>query len=509
MISARKLTTSLSRLMADFAHIEEAQDCDVSGVAMDSRAVKSGDIFLACRGANGATHGVEFCDMAIAKGAIAIAVDDEGSEQSKAISELRAKYDLPIFPVRGLNQKAGLIAARFFGQPSQALNVFGITGTNGKTSVSQFLAQCFTSLGRPCGVIGTLGSGMWGSLHDSGHTTPSAVAVQQTIYDMSQQQASELVMEVSSHGLEQGRVNGVEFNVAVLTNLSRDHLDYHGTMENYALAKALLFKQSQLTAAVLNLDDAFGRNLCRQTPDGVERVGYSLELDSSELVDKLVSGRIASLGHTGIVMDVTSPWGGGEIRSSLLGRFNAQNILAVLCSLLVSGVSFKQAANLLAEIKAPPGRMETFQVENAPLVVVDYAHTPDALENVLATLREHCQGEVWVVFGCGGNRDRGKRPQMGAIAETFANRVIVTDDNPRRENAQQIVDDILSGIRNIGAIRVEHDREQAIMMAIQQAATQDMVLIAGKGHEDYQIVGDEVRHFSDKEVVERVLGVAA
>jgi UDP-N-acetylmuramoyl-L-alanyl-D-glutamate--2,6-diaminopimelate ligase len=317
-------------------------------------------------------------------------------------------------------------------------------------------------------------------------------------------------MEVSSHGLEQGRVSGVEFDIAVLTNLSRDHLDYHGDMESYAQAKAKLFACSSLQTAVLNIDDEFGKDLAAHIPDEVQKIGYSLELEASNLVDKLVTGRIESLDHSGIVIAIKSPWGKGKIKSSLLGRFNAQNLLAVLSTLLAMKLPVDKAIAAVSVVDAPAGRMERFGgADMKPVVVIDYAHTPDALRNALSTLRDHCQGDLWVVFGCGGDRDTGKRSEMGSIAEVLADHVILTDDNPRTEDAKGIVADILSGISNRSIVEVEHDRATAIRSALKQAVSNDMVLIAGKGHEDYQIIGQEKHHFSDREVVEDFLGVAA
>lgn len=509
-MSNAKRQKTLSRLLADFARLEDGQNVDVSGVTMDSRTLQAGDLFFACRSVNGREHGSCYAGAAFEKGASAVLVDvDAQQDLSAELIELGKEFSRPVVAIESLDQLAGVIAARFYDQPSEAMKMVGVTGTNGKTSVSQYISQCLSAAKCSCGIIGTLGTGLWGELQMTGFTTPLAVQVQQTLAQLREQGAQAVAMEVSSHGLEQGRVSGVDFNVAVLTNLSRDHLDYHGDMENYAQAKARLFKIASLNSAIVNLDDDFGRSLVKQIALGVNVVGYSLEVENSELVNDLVSGRIERLDRSGMVVNVTSPWGQGQFRSHLLGRFNAQNLLAVLATLLVLDVPFEQALKLVGEVKAPAGRMEVFGGESQPIVVVDYAHTPDALRNVLATMRDHCLGRLWVVFGCGGDRDKGKRPEMAEIAEALADGVVITDDNPRSENAQSIVNDILNGIKERSVVVVEHDREKAIRYAVTQATNNDMVLVAGKGHEDYQLVGDQRLHFSDREVVQDILGVAA
>ena len=511
MTMQQKRQKTLSRLLADFAHIEDGQNVTVNGVEMDSRLVGRGELFLACRSVNGQAHGSTYARSAFQSGANAVAVDlCAGEVLSEDLQALAAEYSRPVVPVVDLDQKAGFIAARFFDYPSQVVNVIGVTGTNGKTSVTQFIAQSLSRINRACGVIGTLGTGLWGELNETGFTTPLGVAVQKTLAGFQAREVKDVVMEVSSHGLEQGRVNGVAFNLAVLTNLTRDHLDYHGDMESYAEAKKKLFLSDDLSAAIVNIDDDFGKRLLLDLHEGVESVGYSLELDSTRQVDKLVAGRLERLDHNGIVISVVTPWGKGKINSSLLGRFNAHNLLAVLSTLLVMDMPIEQAIEAVNAVVPPAGRMERFGGhESQPVVVVDYAHTPDALRNVLSTLRDHCKGDLWVVFGCGGDRDAGKRSEMGGIAEILADHIIVTDDNPRTEDAREIVSDILSGIHNHSVVTVEHDREAAINLALKDAVSSDIVLIAGKGHEDYQIIGREKRHFSDREVVEQLLGVAA
>jgi UDP-N-acetylmuramoyl-L-alanyl-D-glutamate--2,6-diaminopimelate ligase len=378
----------------------------------------------------------------------------------------------------------------------------GVTGTNGKTSVAHWVAQALSRLGRKAAVIGTVGNGFPpvgdapGALTPALNTTPDAIELQQRLAHYRQQGATACAMEVSSHGLAQGRVNGTRFNIAVLTNLTRDHLDYHGDMESYAAAKARLFNWPGLEWAVLNVDDAFGLQLESETrPSRV--AGYGFQRGA-------VVGDSLRLSQTGLHLHVRTDWGNADLDAPLLGRFNAANLLAVLTTLLVSGVKLDDACQALAHITPPPGRMQTFGGNAHPLVVVDYAHTPDALEKVLATLREIVSGgRLICVFGCGGNRDRGKRPLMGQAASRGADEVWVTSDNPRNEEPRRIIDDILAGTS--GKPHVEPDRARAIFEAIGGAHQGDVVLIAGKGHEEYQEIAGERQVFSDVAVARKAL----
>ncbi len=492
--AARSPDMSLCGLLAGFAAVDAANDCHVSGLALDSRRVQAGDLFFACRGSR--SHGNAFVADAIRAGAVAVAVE---AGDAAAVADA----GVPVVAVDQLAEKVGPIAARFFGDPSTHLKMIGVTGTNGKTSCSQFLAQALHSNAAPCGVIGTIGSGLCGDLLPSSHTTPDAIALQALLARMHDLGARHVVMEVSSHGLEQKRVSGVAFDVALLTNLSRDHLDYHGDMAAYALAKRRLFESPGLRWAVLNLDDALGRVLFDTLPASLPRIGYTLA--GAPTVGQVVQGVALNLHGGGLEMMVRSPWGEGRLQSTLLGRFNAANLLGTLAALLALEVPLDVALARLAAVQAPAGRMERFGGDDQPLVVVDYAHTPDALEQVLETLREHCRGTLWCVFGCGGDRDRGKRPQMAEVAERIADRVVVTDDNPRHEDPARITADILAGMARPSDHCVERDRAAAITGAIAEAGAGDVVLVAGKGHEDYQIIGDERRHFSDREVVAAAL----
>ena len=456
-------------------------DADIGGITLDSRHVRDGDLFVAFPGLR--HDGRDYIAQAVAAGAAAVVLESQGA--------VAHQLAVPSVQIEGLAEQLSALADRFYQQPSAALQVIGITGTNGKTSVSQMLAQALDRLGSRCGVIGTLGSGLAGALIDHGMTTPDAVAVQAQLASMRDQGASHVAMEVSSHALDQHRVAAVRFAVAVFTNLSRDHLDYHGTMAAYGEAKARLF-QRDLQAAVVNLDDAFGCELAERCAAPV--IGYSLSdpaatLYCRELVcDSLgLNARLQVQGRE------------FALRSPLLGSFNMSNLLAVLGSLLALGVDAGAAVEQVAQLQPPAGRMQRLGGGDLPLVVVDYAHTPDALEKALTALHQHAAGRVVCIFGCGGDRDNGKRPMMARVAEQFAEAVVVTDDNPRTEPSQQIIEQICQGAEHPQALTVIPNRAQAIASTIAAARPGDVILLAGKGHENYQEI-DGVRHpFSDIE----------
>lgn len=462
-------------------------------LADDSRLLQPGEYFLAYPGAAG--DGRKHIAAAVQAGAAGVLWEP-------AEFAWNSSWTVPNCPVSGLGEWAGELAGRSLDEPSKHMWMIGVTGTNGKTSCSHWIAQGLNAAGRRTAVVGTLGNGFPGHLQPATHTTPQALALQKLLASQRAEGAAAVAMEVSSHGLAQGRVNGVAFDVAVLTNLSRDHLDYHGDMASYAAAKASLFEWAGLRHAVLNMDDPFGQQLARQLGGGAAQLlGYGLQ--QGEL-------RAENLRATasGMSFDVVSPWGRASLSSPLLGRFNAANLLASLGALLVSGIGLEQAVAALQQVSPPAGRMQRLGGGMQPTVVVDYAHTPDALEKVLQTLRELVQadgagGRVLVVFGCGGDRDRGKRPQMGAIAGRLADQSVVTSDNPRREDAQQIIAEVLDGMA--GDYLVEPDRALAISGAIRMARRGDVVLLAGKGHEDYQEINGVRLPFSDVEVASRAL----
>lgn len=495
MMCAEVLTgVSLSTLLDGIADVSPENDRSISGISADSREVHEGDLFLALAGR--VHHGLEYLPQVERSGAQVVLWEPPAS--------VTAEGAVPCIPVPGLSRLAGVIADRFFGEPSAAQRVVGVTGTDGKTSCTHFIAEALSKSGFPCGLVGTLGYGPFGALDTGIHTTPDGVSVHRILARIRNAGASRVAMEVSSHGLDQGRVEGVRFDTAVLTNLTRDHLDYHGTAEAYTDAKERLFRNPALRTVVLNLDDPFGRRLAA-TLSGIERVGYSTEAARVSGARSLIADQI-ELRHDGIAFRVTGDWGEGRVDASLLGKFNVANLLATLAVLITDGMTLQDALAKIPLLSTVPGRMQRFGGNGDPLVVVDYAHTPNALGQVLRALREHGRGKLVCVFGCGGDRDKGKRSEMARIAECLADLSIVTDDNPRSENPEAIAGDIVAGFSNAAAYEVVRDRLTAIARAIDLAGPGDTVLVAGKGHEDYQLVGDQRLHFSDTEAVSRILG---
>ena len=401
-----------------------------------------------------------------------------------------------------LKYKVGLIASRYYNQPSLSLNTIGVTGTDGKTSVAHFLAQCLDAHDVHCGVLGTLGNGFINDLHPTGLTTVDALHVHKTLAEMQQAGARHVVMEVSSHGLDQGRVNGVAFSTAIFTNMGSDHLDYHGTVDKYAAAKKRLFYTPGLGAAVINLDDEFGRKLAKEVRDHVCVWGYSMQPDISayqDLADYFVHALEIKPFEKGFHLSVKTPKGAGHFEIPLLGRFNVANALSVLATLLISRFSFEDAIKSLSDIHSVDGRVEIISEDNKPVVVVDYAHTEQGLSAVCQLAREHFTGDVWCVFGCGGDRDRSKRPLMAKVAEKYADKIVVTTDNPRHEDPQEIINEVMAGFDSTENVEAVLDRRQAIDIAITNAQPGDVVLLAGKGHETGQIVGDDILPFDDAE----------
>ena len=468
------------------------------GITADSRCVRAGDVFAAYRGQ--VADGRTFIDDAIARGAYAVVWDAFGFRWNPA-------WEVANLAVDDLKAKLGAIADLIYGSPSKSLWVAGVTGTNGKTSCAHWIAQCLDVCGRRAGIIGTLGNGLVGALEATTHTTPDAALVHATLAKMRDEGATAVVMEVSSHALDQGRVNAVEFDAALFTNLTRDHLDYHGTMSAYGTAKARLFAWPGLGLRVINVDDPFGQSLAEAARGRSQNV-----LTYGLVKADIVPTRIA-ITQAGIDMTIATPWGSGEVTTKVSGTFNASNILGVLGVVVGSGVGLDAALDALAHITAPPGRMQRLGGGFEPLVVVDYAHTPDALDKVLTALRPTVVegGELICVFGCGGDRDAGKRPDMGRIAASLADRVVVTSDNPRGEDPATIAADVVRGVRGVGRSQwsLELDRAAAIHAAIASARGGDVVLVAGKGHEDYQERDGVRTHFSDAEVAAAALATWA
>ena len=483
----------LDELLAGFAHAGKFADIVVRGLSLDSRSITRGDAFVALQGTR--EHGIAFAPSALTHGAAIVLAETAPDATTAAIAG-------DVLWVDELRGKLGAIAARFYAYPSLNLRISGVTGTNGKTSVVQLIAQAMTILGRRTATIGTLGAGLHGSLISGERTTPDAISQQRLLAAFVEAGATDVAMEVSSHALDQGRVDGVSFAIAVFTNLSRDHLDYHGDMAAYAAAKQRLFEVPGLKAAIINVDDPFGRQLVTSVSTGAQVLRYS-----ERLVDAEIRAADIETHANGLRFLLHTPWGERRLASKLLGRFNVANLLAVVGSLGALGHSFDEICRVIPRLDPVHGRMSRLGGDaGQPLVVVDYAHTPDALEQALASLRAHCAGSLICVFGCGGERDIGKRPQMAEIAERLADKVIVTDDNPRGENGDAIVAAIMKGFATPNDIVVERDRGRAILRAICDSRDGDIVLVAGKGHEPYQEVGG-VRHaFDDLEIARRALG---
>lgn len=469
---------------------------EITALVQDSREVVPGAAFVAIAGFG--AHGLSFVESARARGAAAILFEPP------APAEFPAPADAIAVP--GLRSRLGEMAHRFHGRASEAMTVVGVTGTNGKTSTVQLLAQAWTLRGLRAGTIGTLGAGLYGRIEPTGFTTPLVLRLHALIGAMRAEGAQALAMEVSSHALDQGRVDGVRFDVAVFTNLTHDHLDYHGTMAAYGAAKARLFGWPGLKAAAINIDDDYGRQLCAALPPHIRAVCLS----SRGHADATLRADDVLLDARGLSFELVAGDARHPVRSPLLGRFNVDNLLAVGGALFALGDDVAGIAATLSRLAPIHGRMNRLGGEaGQPLVVVDYAHTPDALEQALATLRAHTAGRLVCVFGCGGERDAAKRPQMGAIAERLADVAIVTDDNPRREDGDAIVAQILAGLARRDAAIVERDRRAAIGRAIAMAGEGDVVLIAGKGHEPYQDIGGVLEPFDDTQVARDALGVAA
>jgi UDP-N-acetylmuramoyl-L-alanyl-D-glutamate--2,6-diaminopimelate ligase len=492
---------TLAGLLADLAPVPAAWDVPVAGLALDSRRVEPGDLFFACAGQR--HHGLEHVAQAIARGAAAVVWEPDARHPSASVNA-----DAPFIAVPGLRAQVGVVADRFYDHPSRAMKMVGITGTDGKTSVSQFLAQALDEDGDRCGVLGTLGYGLYGALKPGTHTTPDPIDLHRMLSGFRDAGVRRVVMEVSSHALDQGRVSGVAFDVGVFTNVTRDHLDYHGSEEAYAASKLRLFQWPGLEAAIVNLDDPFALRIAESVRDDVDLLGYTLVGCTLPGIETL-SARAIEYLPDGLCFALTTPWGDGRMQTSLLGHFNVANLLATLGVMLELGFELSDAVERLTHTRTVPGRMERLRVHGRPAVVIDYAHTPMALQQVLGSLREHCAGRLWCVFGAGGDRDRGKRPLMAAAAERHADRVVVTSDNPRHEDPEAIIDEIMSGFRDASPVLRESDRAAAIALAVNAAAPEDLVLVAGKGHEAVQIVGDEQRPFSDRALVRTLLGGAA
>ncbi len=514
-------------------------DRDIAGLSLDSRKIKAGYLFVAMPGEQ--VDGRDFIAAAIKQGAAAVIAEEKesspfekgGTEPAPAKAEERFNkvtwYDenkkIPYITLPHLKEIYGHIAARFYDYPSRKLQVIGVTGTNGKTSITHFIAQILARLGKPCGVIGTIGNGVPSALQKTINTTPDAITIQALLADFCQQGLHSVAMEVASHALDQHRVNGIEFAATIFTNLTQDHLDYHGSMENYAATKKRLFTEFKSPVRVLNADDEYGKKwaeefatsfprrresrvLTFQTETGLDPRVRGNDINSPPLTkgsrgDFAVFIENATFTQTNIHATITSPWGSGEFSAPLLGQFNLSNLLAVITTLCALGENFDKVLEQLPHLTPVPGRMQLVTQENKPKVIVDYAHTPDALEKALQTLVAYQPKELWCVFGCGGDRDKTKRPIMGAIAARYADKIVLTDDNCRTEKSSDILNDISAGIPAEKSYHTEADRALAIAYAITYADPHAMILVAGKGHEDYQEINGVRHFFSDVETAQK------
>jgi len=483
-------TPLLADLLQGFA---EAPAIPIHGIASDSRLLQRGDLFLAVQGIG--SHGLDYLEQAQAAGVSAVAWDASTGTEPQDIG-------VPMIAVTGLAEQLGEIANRFYGRPSEHLDVIGITGTNGKTTVAWMIAQALELLDEKCAYLGTLGYGVDEVQGAEGMTTPAAVELQGRLAEFVDQGAADAAIEVSSHALSQGRVDGVRFAAALFTNLTRDHLDYHANMREYFDSKARLFLDCQPAERIIDIDSEYGAQLASMC--GQDVVIVSTQFDRVANGRPYVFVRAVVATEQGSEISFTSAWGDGRFMLSLPGDFNVANAVLVLALLLNKGVALDAACDVMSQVSAPPGRMQRVATDG-PAVYVDYAHTPTALEGALRALRAHCRGKLWCVFGCGGDRDTGKRPEMGAAAERHGDHVVVTTDNPRSEDAAAIIDDIVAGLSQQDKLTVIEDRAAAIAWAIENAADNDVVLVAGKGHEDYQEIAGQRMRFSDYALAESAL----
>jgi UDP-N-acetylmuramoyl-L-alanyl-D-glutamate--2,6-diaminopimelate ligase len=473
--------------------LDDVPDVAITGICMDSRQVQPGSAFVAVAGLRG--HGMQHAAQAIQRGCSAIIHDGHCENDD---------IDVPMVCFKALPRHMGELASRFWAAPSEDMTIAAVTGTNGKTSVSHFIAQAWRqSLGQ-AGLIGTLGYGDLDALSPASHTTPEPFTLNRVLADCIDDGIDHVAMEVSSHALEQGRCDTVQIDAAIFTNLSRDHLDYHPDMASYAAAKRRLFTDHAPRFAILNHDDDTGRKWARELASSQQVLSYGLAPGAELAAD--IRGQDAD----GMTLSLHSPWGEAVLRTGLIGRFNVSNLLAAAGALTLLGMPWEETVRELELVQPVPGRMMRMGgMPGQPVVVIDYAHSPDALAQSLVAVKEHLAGRLVCVFGCGGDRDRGKRAQMGSVARRLADRIVVTSDNPRYESANSIINDVLAGIDDMQGVSVEPDRAMAIARAVESAGPGDIVMIAGKGHERYQEVSGQRIPFSDEVAVRTVLGVAA
>jgi len=474
----------------------------VGPLRLDSREIEFGDTFVAVEGY--INDGRIYIPTAIDNGAKLILAEAKNSDEFKQLYQEIVKDK--IIWIENLRDQLSKIAANYYGDPSAYLKNIAVTGTNGKTSCSYLIAKTLQKMNFECYLMGTLGVGCCGALQESTNTTADAITLQKILAEALNSGAQFSSMEISSHGIDQNRASAIKLNTAIFTNLTHDHLDYHGTMENYGAAKRKLFLQQHLKNVVLNMDDRFARKLAKDEDIVATKWLTTTNLPTSgSNLNRWIWAEDVVYSLQGLHAKIFTPWGSGKLDSPLIGQFNLSNLLLVVAALGSILKDLPLILSVLKHVKAAQGRMETFGNENTPLAVVDYAHTPDALEQALVALREHCVGLIWCVFGCGGERDSGKRSLMAKVAEKLSNRVVVTTDNPRLESSEKIKDDIFSGFKNNQKVKYIEDRKLAIENTIASAQPGDAILIAGKGHENYQIIGKEKYFLSDKAICEEAL----
>ena len=487
---------SLSTLLSPWLEVQSQRlaEYPVQNLVLDSRQVSSGDIFVAVKGHQ--LDGRQFIDTAIDKGA-AVIIADADSEHPHGEIEVRQSSHIIYF--HHLSMHLSTLAGRRY--THTGMQLVAVTGTNGKTTISQLIAQWLELIGHNAAVMGTTGNGFLNHLKTSMNTTGSAIEIQALLSQFKAQKADYACLEVSSHGLVQHRVKGLEFSAAVYSNLSRDHLDYHGDMQSYAAAKYLLFSEHTCQHKIINADDEVGAQWLANMPDAI-----AVSLHKPDLQNRCVWADSVEYTDHGICIHFNGDFGQGSLQVPLIGEFNASNVMLAFTTLLSLG--FDKSLLLATAMKLRPviGRMELFHAPHQAKVIVDYAHTPDALAKALAALRIHCRGKLWAIFGCGGDRDTGKRPLMAQVGEELADYCVLTDDNPRSEDPALIIKDMQAGLKHPENAFVIHSRFTAIQHALSQANENDVILVAGKGHEDYQIIGKEVRHYSDRESAQQLLG---
>ena len=490
---------SLNKMLEVLGEVPLNQDIRISDLALDSRKLIGGELFLAVPGFN--VDGRDYIRDAMAKGAAAI-LAESGRESPDDVLRRSEGETVPVIFVDHLQARLGFLASHFYRQPSEKLRLTGVTGTNGKTSCCWFIAQLLCRLGQPCAVMGTIGKGVPPELEPCLNTTSDSISLQQYIASLVDESIPAMAMEVSSHGLDQRRTNGLAFEVAVFTNISRDHLDYHGTIDAYARTKAQLFARGQARKAVINLDDQYSDMMLSACSEETSVVTFSTRSDEADIFASDIH-----LSPSGLTAYLRTPWGNGHLKTPLMGRFNLENLLAVIGAVCVQEFSLDSVLKLLPELVSVPGRMQSLGGNGKPLVIVDYAHTPDALASVLMSLREHGAESLTCMFGCGGDRDRGKRPQMTKAAIRYADRVVLTSDNPRTEDPETIIEDALQGVLSADKPKIDIvvDRAEAISRTVGRAEAGEIVVVAGKGHEDYQEVNGKRLPFDDAVHVKNAL----